>query len=268
MDVLLGDEHRQPRTPEPGELRGQHLDDQRRQTFRRFVEEEERRVSHERARDREHLLLAAGQAAGWPVSQRLEMWEQVENPIGRPPLAGAVAPRAPRYLEVLANGQIAEDAALLRHVADPEASDSKGREPDQRLPSQRDLLGTRRDEPDDALERRGLAGAVPAQQAHDLTLGDLEREIVEDVAVAVVRVDPDDLEEPHQYALFDRWPRYSRCTSGSPRTSRGVPSAITPPWCRTEMCRATAKTTSMSCSVNTIVSRASAAIPAASAMIS
>src|SRR5262249_57454467 len=114
----------------------------------------------------------------------------------------------------------------------------------------------------------GLGGGVRRQEAHDLTLGDLEREIVDDVAVAVVRIDPDELEEPHQCPLFDRWPRYTRCTSGSPRTSRGVPSAITPPWCKTEMCRATAKTTSMSCSVNTIVSRASAAIPAASAMIS
>src|SRR4030095_9378937 len=257
VDVLLGDEHRQPGTPEPSELRGEHLDAQGRQAFRRLVQEQERRVPHQRARDREHLLLAPGKPAGRPVSQRLEMREQVEDAIRRPRLAGAVAPRAPGDLEVLPDGQVAEDPAFLGHVADPETGDAERREPRQRPTPQCDLTRARGHEADDALERRRLAGAVPAQQAHDLTRGDLEREVVQDVAVAVVRVDPEHLEEPHQSALFDRWPRYTRCTSGSPRTSRGVPSAITPPWCRTDMCRATAKTTSISCSVNTIVSRAS-----------
>ena len=41
--------------------RAQLLDDDRRQALQRLVEQEQRRVGHQRARDRQHLLLAAGE---------------------------------------------------------------------------------------------------------------------------------------------------------------------------------------------------------------
>ncbi len=36
------------------------LDDDRRQAFERLIEQQQRRVGHQRTRDRQHLLLAAG----------------------------------------------------------------------------------------------------------------------------------------------------------------------------------------------------------------
>ncbi len=47
----------------------QRLDHQRRQTFRRFVEQQQLRVAHQGAGDRQHLLLAAGQEAALAVAQ-------------------------------------------------------------------------------------------------------------------------------------------------------------------------------------------------------
>src|SRR5919201_2984906 len=58
--VLLDDEHRQAlllvqRAHDPEDL----LDDERREPERRLVEEEEARPAHQRAAEREHLLLSA-----------------------------------------------------------------------------------------------------------------------------------------------------------------------------------------------------------------
>ena len=55
-----------------------------------------------------------------------------------------------------------------------------------------DAAAGRRDQAHHALERRGLAGAVPAEQRQHLALPQLERNLVEDVALAVEGVDAGD----------------------------------------------------------------------------
>ena len=54
---------------------GQFLDDDRRQAFQRLVEQQQRRIGHQRARDRQHLLLAAGELVahvGAPLGEARE----------------------------------------------------------------------------------------------------------------------------------------------------------------------------------------------------
>jgi hypothetical protein len=51
------------------------------------------------------------------------------------------------------------------------------------------------DEPGDRLQRRALADAVPAEQPDHLAAADLERDTVQDVALAVIGVDVLDLEQ-------------------------------------------------------------------------
>src|SRR3954468_12797078 len=57
LDVLLDEDHRH--ALEVGERGGQLLDDDRREALERLVQQEQPRVGHQRARDGEHLLLAA-----------------------------------------------------------------------------------------------------------------------------------------------------------------------------------------------------------------
>ena len=116
----------------------------------------------------------------------------------------------------------------------------------------------RRHEPHDALDGRGLAGAVAAEQRHRLALAHLERHVVQDVALAVIGVDALDLQDRRArrswpWALRVPAPRGrrrdrpaappDRCAP--PRASRAtstLPSLIT------VISSAKANTRSMSCS--------------------
>src|SRR5919108_1250716 len=59
LGVLLGEQDGETVRLEPRDLVAQVIDHDRRQPLRRLVEQQELRVAHQRARDGEHLLLAA-----------------------------------------------------------------------------------------------------------------------------------------------------------------------------------------------------------------
>ena len=63
------------------------------------------------------------------------------------------------------------------------------------LARERDRAGLRRGDPDQRLEQCRLAGAVAAEQCDDLVLVHVERDVVEDVALAVEGVDLVDAEQ-------------------------------------------------------------------------
>ena len=66
----------------------QVLHHERRQAFRRLVEQQQLGIAHQRARDRQHLLLAARQNAALPVGQLAQLREQLadglDGPAARP----------------------------------------------------------------------------------------------------------------------------------------------------------------------------------------
>src|SRR5205814_1419140 len=132
-----------------------------------------------------------------------------------------------------------------------QARDLVGAEPAQRPSLVQDLASRHVHQPDDGLERRRLAGAVPAEQRDDLPFPRREVHAVQHVAPTIVGVD---LPELQHHVVHASSPRYTAWTSGSARTSSGAPSAMTRPWCSTMMRPAIAKTTSMSCSVKSTVS--------------
>ena len=92
-------------------------DDQRRQAQRRLVEQEQARAAHQRARDREHLLLAAGERAAALVDALLEARKQREYAfeIGSK-MRGAGNRGA--HLQVLQHCHPHEDAAAFRRLRD------------------------------------------------------------------------------------------------------------------------------------------------------
>jgi hypothetical protein len=61
----------------------------------------------------------------------------------------------------------------------PERGDVRRRATPQRLAVQADIPARRPIKPAQAVEQRGLAGAVRADQSHDPTLGDRERNRIE-----------------------------------------------------------------------------------------
>ena len=90
--VLLDQQQRQIvlalEAVEPGE---QRVDDDRRQAFERLVHQQQRRVAHQRAADRQHLLLAARELVAAVVAALGERRKEIVDPCERP------APRARRH---------------------------------------------------------------------------------------------------------------------------------------------------------------------------
>src|SRR5713226_6803683 len=121
FDVLIGDEKRHALLPNLMDRIDECPHHQRAQTLRRLVENEQRGVSHERAPDGEHFLLAAREAGAALRSQlrqrRKELADAIEGPV---PVA---ARHAVDDREVLLDRQVGEDAPVIRNVADPEPRD-------------------------------------------------------------------------------------------------------------------------------------------------
>src|SRR6266478_1389531 len=243
LEILLGEQDRQALPLERGDLIPERAHDHRGQALRRLVEEEHPRVAHQGAGHREHLLLAAREAAGPARRQLPELGEELVDP-GRAP--GPLALLA--HHEVLRHGQIAEDAPLLGHVAHPEPTDLVGRTAGDLAAVEADAAAGDLDQPHDRLERGRLAGPVAPEERDHLPRPRPQAHAVQDPGEAVAALYRVQLE--HHASS----PRYTRCTCASARTSAGRPSAMTRPWCSTMMRSATAKTTSMSCSVKSTVS--------------
>ena len=89
LRVLLDQDRRHALVADDAaQRRQQFIDDDRRQTFERLVEQHDARIEHQRAADREHLLLAAG-----------ELIAEIAPPLGEPreqrvDLVGGPAARA------------------------------------------------------------------------------------------------------------------------------------------------------------------------------
>ena len=102
------------------------VDDVRLDAFGRLVENQQRRLEHQRPPDRQLLLLPARQVAALPSQHLLEHRKQLEDPRRngpRPVLANA-EPEA----KILLDGQLRKNVAALRHVADAEPRARLGRE--------------------------------------------------------------------------------------------------------------------------------------------
>ena len=91
--------------------------DHGRETERRLVEEEQLRPAHQRAAEREHLLLAARERPGALASALLHPREVLGDALDVL-LDLTVAPRVRAEAQVLGHGQVDEGAAPFGHVGD------------------------------------------------------------------------------------------------------------------------------------------------------
>src|SRR5262249_8506249 len=163
-----------------------------------------------------------------------------------------------RDLEVLLHGEVGEDSAILRRVADAQARALVGGQPRDVTALEVDAAGARRQQAHDAVDGRRLAGAGATHETHDLAGAEGQRDRAEDLGRAAIRLDVPQLEHRGRPVPCRGRPAH-RGGSGVPisvvvtrssrRISSGVPSARIVPWCIATIRSEYENTTSMSCSM-------------------
>ena len=141
---------------------------------RRLVEQQHARVVDQRVREAQPLLHAARQALHVGVALGAEVHEVEQVADHPPPAVGRDAVAAGEEVQVLPDLHVVVDPERVRHEAE-DATDVVGVPAHARTRrSRRPRVGheQRRQDP----QRRGLAGAVGADQAEDLALADVEVE--------------------------------------------------------------------------------------------
>ena len=164
-------------------------DHARHQAFGRLVEQDDFRLQHHGPRDGEHLLLAARQrAAGLaaPLRQHRKEREHLVEQAAALFFGHAVAVEA--GAQVLHHREQAEDAAVLRHIADAAARELVRRQAGDGAALEPDRTAARAHQPHDRFQRGALADAVAAEQTDHLARRDSERNAMQNMALAVIRV--------------------------------------------------------------------------------
>src|SRR6188472_3611405 len=262
--VLLDDQHRDARLVDLLDDLEAPLDEHRREAHRRLVHEQQLWLRHQRATHRNHLLLAAGKRPGELRAPLVEKREQRIDALQLRLEVGAWT-KVGAHLEVLQHRHRPEETPVLRHDREAAADPVGGRHPRHVLAGEHHASCAWPHETEDRLERRRLPRRVTAEEADELPLAHDEMRVLEDVDLAVVRVDPLELEEGSgsgsvhgrrgaaHFRAIPPVPRYASTTRGLVATSSNVPSAIFVPWSSATTRSEMPSTTCMSCSITRIV---------------
>src|SRR5262249_19102851 len=195
-----------------------------------LVEKDQQRIADETAGDLQAPFLAAGQASGHTLAD-MEEAELREYPIRAFPAlaAGQLAAedavtrhRLEDGEDVLLDGQLAEDAGLLRKVAHAEAGAAIHLQTGDVLAVEvhdaivgRELAGGH-------AETCCLAGAVGSEQANDLARLDVKADAVHDLATSAVGLDgPLDFQDGHSCLPCASCPAPRNMPVGWPRPRAG-----------------------------------------------
>src|SRR5437867_388561 len=189
LGVLLHEDDGEPLGLEATDRRHHLGHDLRRQSFRGLVHQQHPGVRHQRAGDREHLLLAARERSGDLVPALAQAWEERRHGVERPQHRQITARPASGHREILAHGEAPKDAAALGHERDAVGGYRLRGAPGDGPAVDRHHAVSRRQQAHDDVQRRRLARTVAAEQAEQAALGEPQRHAVEHVAVAVERVD-------------------------------------------------------------------------------
>src|ERR1035437_8597804 len=192
--VLLDEHDREPGLLETAHRALELAYDQRSQPFRRLVHQQQYRVRHKGAPDRDHLLFAAAEL---PAVVRGTFSQAREHPVHGLQRPASDPSRQAAEPQVLLDGERGEDAAPLRDQADAAARYRVRGEPFDRLAGKTDMPRPRRGEADHRTDERRLPHTVAAEQRGDASALGLQRDALQDVAVLVVRVNVVDVEQAH-----------------------------------------------------------------------
>src|SRR2546422_5586570 len=182
-DVVVGDQDADPAVAQPRDDLLDVGDGDRVDAGEGLVEQQVLRRRHQRARDLQPPALAARQGVGRVRRQggQVELGQQLAGPL--PALGGGQVQCLEDGEQVFFHRQLSEDRRLLRQIpqAHPAALvHGQGRD---LLPFQKDTSALGRQQADQHVEGRRLAGPVRPEQADDLAPVDVQGDVVHDSAV-------------------------------------------------------------------------------------
>src|SRR2546425_5659951 len=221
--VLLDEHDRHAVAIDPLQSVEDELHRHRRQSEARLVQQQEARARHEPAPDRAHLLLAARQRPGKLTLTLVQAREEREDELERiVPVAPVRGPAT--KLQIVAHRHRGKELAPFRHMSDAPRDDLGRPQTVEPRALEFDTPGAHGQEPADRPERRGLAGAVRAEQRHRLAPSHLERDAGDRRQVAIPGLEPVKPEQ-HGHTRRPGTPRPLsgdwRCRPASPpRSSR------------------------------------------------
>ena len=130
------------------------------------------------------------------LAQPREVAKDLLEPRGHLGLARADAEHA--ELQIFEHGQVRQHAPLLGDPGDAAPHDLVRGQPGEVLAAQAHAAARGARQAHDGSQRGRLAGAVAADEADHLALADGERHALQDVGLAVIRVDVLELEQAHE----------------------------------------------------------------------
>ncbi len=166
------------------------VDDDRGQSFGRFVHDQQLRIGEKRPADRQHLLLATGKLRPAIALALGQTREGLIDTLHRPGAIGSAAGQA----QMLIDAERGPDAAALGHVADAEVDDFVGRESQVLRARQSDAAGARRNQAQHRVAQRRLAHAVASDHAEHTAI-EPERDALEGMGMAVIDMEIVDLDD-------------------------------------------------------------------------
>ena len=194
LQVLLDQKHGDAGRFQRLELDVKAIDHQRRQAQRNLVEQQELRVHHQRAPDRGGLLLAARQCAGEAAAAILKVGKGLHDGVERPCARSA---GGARELEILFDRQPGEQSPAFgnkRHAQ--RGARVRGRRADI-LALEDDAARRDSVRAGDRAQKRGLAGAVRADERNRLPFLDGQADAAHSLELAVAGFETFDGKKRH-----------------------------------------------------------------------
>ena len=174
-----------PRSRISVEHREQLVDHDRREADRGLVDQHQLRLEQQRARDLQHLLLAAGERGRLLIrlaAQHREARHRGLHAAARSKPAGAITAPSSRLWRTESSGK---DVAALRHVGDAAREQVARRQVGDLGALEQDAAGARRQHAEHGLEHGRLAGAVRADHRGDGAARNRTRRAMQDRHLAV-----------------------------------------------------------------------------------
>ena len=160
----------------------------RRQAKRRLVEQDQPRPAHQRAADRQHLLLAAGERAAALISAVAQPRKQREHALEVGIEVGGVG-HGGADLQILHHRHARKNAAAFRRLRDAELGDLVRRQAGDVAAGEADTAFAGARVAEHRHHQRRFAGAVGADQRDDLAFVDVDIDAFEGDDAAVIGFD-------------------------------------------------------------------------------
>ena len=175
VQVRLRDQHRGRSAAQPGDHFGEADRQRRRDALERLVEQQQPRADGQRARQRDQLLLPAGQEQRAPLAHLVQFGQHAVDEVEPGPFVQCA--RGPdRHQDVLFDGQLGHQPAVLGHVADAQRSAAVARHTGEVGAIEDDVPLRRLQVAHHGSKQRRLAGAVAPDEAGHAAAADLERQ--------------------------------------------------------------------------------------------